>query len=534
MRIHGQEVAQLWIPFTQSRLSCKTYGHYSGTVILPQLMLIRPTTLFAAALLYSSGILHSTSTLPNIVVVMADDIGLGDISFYQNERTNGQNITVNTPNLDRLIETGMRFSDAHSPASLCAPTRFAMLTGNFSYRNGDKLFGVWTPFSDSGIDPKWTTSARIAKAGGYKTAFFGKWGLGSSWLQRKVDWAEQNGGALHFGFDYSLELPEGIQGEPFAFYENNKWMKLGEDSVLTEVGPEQNGYIDAKKMQDYSATGDSNWDPKEVGPILAHKAVDYIQKQTDDTPFYLYYCSQAVHIPHTPINELDGVKIAGSTPGVHGDMILELDTQIGMLVDALKQEGLYENTLFIFTSDNGGLSFDPDMRKAGHQTSNGLREKKGSIYEGGHRVPFIAVWPGKIKPGSICNEPIVAHDVVATIADIANQPIDRGLVLDSASLLPRFAEEPATGHRYLMHLSSGQRGSGGSTYAIRDGDWKLIMRSKVFRELDGLHPTGLYNLKDDLAESNNLIEVRAHENRVQAMFEDYKLLRETGVSTIIQ
>lgn len=159
-------------------------------------------------------------TTPNVVVLMADDIGLGDLSFYQKER-GVKKVTVETPNIDKLINQGMRFTDAHSPASLCAPTRFSMLTGNYSYRNS-RPFGVWTPEADALIDKNgYTTSARIAKKGGYTTAFFGKWGLGGSWVReqgKKIDHAYLNGGALSYGFEYACELPEGIQNEPYAFY----------------------------------------------------------------------------------------------------------------------------------------------------------------------------------------------------------------------------------------------------------------------------------------------------------------------------
>lgn len=473
---------------------------------------------------------------PNVVLVMADDIGLGDISFNVRER--GSNVLVETPNIDRLIAEGMRFTDAHSPASLCAPTRFSMLTGNYSYRN-HSAFGVWKPEADSGIDTGgWTTSARIAKAGGYQTAFFGKWGLGSSWLTTPVNWEKQDGGALHFGFDYACELPEGVQNIPFAFYENQVWMKLGEDSVIKEIDADQTHYSTSKKHLDRRGIADSNWDPAQAGPILAKKGVDYIAKHAAK-PFFIYYCSQAVHIPHAPPVELDGVKIKGTTPGKHGDMIKELDVQVGMLVRALKEAGVYDNTLFIFTSDNGGLSWDKDMKAAGHDTSNGLNGSKGSIMEGGHRVPFIAVWPGKIKPGSVSDEPIISHDTVATIATLAGQPIDRSLVMDSMNLLPVFlGQEVKERHANLMHQAAG-----GPSLAIRDAEWKLIMKVKApvkdFKfnaeaMLAALEPVALYNLKDNLFEESleNLVLNPEYKPRVDAMFSRYLQLRKTHATTL--
>ena len=480
---------------------------------------------------------------PNIVVIMADDIGMGDIGYYSQIRT-GKTPVVRTPNLDKIAKEAMRFSDAHSPAPLCAPTRFSMLTGNYTYRN-KRSFGVWTPDADALIDSNnFTTVARIAKKGGYTTSFFGKWGLGGSWVKEKgtkVDFSEENAGALTYGFDYALELPEGLQNKPYAFYENQKWMKLKPNSVLKELDAVQTGYAYAKKHKTRGGIGDSNWNPADVGFILADKAVKYIERQKSDIPFYMYYCSQAVHIPHTPPKTFNGQKIAGSTPGYHGDMIHELDLQVGMIVEALKKSGAYENTLFIFTSDNGGLGFDKGMIKAGHDASNGMEGKKGSIFEGGHRVPFFAIWPGKIKPNTASNEPIIAHDIVATIAALSGQKLDETKVFDSANLLPYFLKTSTKkAHKYLMHQSAG-----GPTYAIRDGDFKLIMnlgsKGKTSKEvkskgviLSKLTPTHLFNLKDNLNEdkSKNLLDNPKYKSRVVTMLAKFKELRKTKAATV--
>jgi len=467
-------------------------------------------------------------TPPNIVLVLADDIGVGDLSFYQKERTDGK-ITVKTPNLDRLINEGIRFSDAHSPASLCAPTRFSMLTGSYPYRN-HQPFGVWLPWSDSGIEPKFTTTARLAKAGGYRTAFFGKWGLGSVWTNPNPDFTKLDQGARHFGFDYACELPQGIQGEPFIFYENGQWMPLKPDSVIKQIDAQQTQYAFARKHKNLGGAGDSNWDPTLAGEILATKAVDFIKchrREHPQSPFFLYYCSQAVHIPHAPPTKLDGVIIKGATPSKHGDMILELDTQIGMLRKALEDTGAYENTLFIFTSDNGGLRWDKEMTDAGHDTSHGLRAAKGAIYEGGHRVPFIAAWPARIKPGMECHEPIVAMDVVATIATLAGQPIDRSVIMDAIDMLPLLTgDTPHQRHHYLLHQSKGDQKN--ARYAIREGDWKLIMQTKGSKNLSSLTPIALFNLRDNRAENENenLINNPEHAARVKKLMEHYREVRQ--------
>ncbi|CAZ97756.1 sulfatase family protein [Zobellia galactanivorans] len=466
---------------------------------------------------------------PNIVIVMADDIGLGDIGFYHKERT-GKDPLVPTPNIDELIANGMRFSDAHSPASLCAPTRYSMMTGNYPYRNTNSPWGVWSPLTNDGIGDNATTLSRIAKKAGYNTAFFGKWGLGGVWNGAPDDYSKTEGGAQRFGFDYSIELPQGIQNKPYIYYENGEWMKLQADSKLVHIPFEQTEYEEDNRKRNRDGIGDSHWNPSLAGPILANKAVDYIKNQKQK-PFFIYYCSQAVHVPHTPAETLDGVKIKGSTLGNHGDMIAELDAQVGMMIKALKKTGTYKNTLFVFTSDNGGLNHDRALTQAGHDSSNGLAGKKASIYEGGHRVPFVAVWPGKIAKNSVSDVAIVGHDMVATLSEIVNLPLD-DKVLDSANLLPIFtqnSDQPV--HKYLMHMS---QAANGPFYAIRDGHYKLILRGKNKKNFKDLKPIELYHLKDNIQEQKemNLIDRPEQAKRVARMHKKYLELRNNDTSTL--
>ena len=478
---------------------------------------------------------------PNIVVLMADDLGPGDIGFYHQKRT-GQPPVIPTPHIDSLIEQGMRFEDAHSAAPLCAPSRFGMLTGSYSYR-GYRPYGVWSPAASSGIYPRFTTIADIAKQAGYATAFFGKWGTGGGFNDKngnpaqpgknkgtpgkEIDWTVRTSGPNQHGFDYSFELPCGIQNEPFAFYENDQWVPLKPDSTFKRIGPEQNRFKFSRKETDKAEFGDSNWDPTLAGPMLVEKAVQYIQKQAsaeDSKPFFIYYCSQAVHIPHTPPAELNGVKIAGSTPGPHGDMVRELDVQTGMLIDTLKATGVYENTLFIFTSDNGGLAADPAAKELGHDPTDGWRGLKGAITECGHRVPFIAVWPGIIKPGTESDETINALDIVATLAGVTGQEIDRKKIMDSVNLLPLLTGEPgAKGNETLVHYASW----GGT--AIRQGDWKLQMWGK---NMNSQKPMKLFNLKNNPGEDDdqNYLNNPEQKMRVDQMFKTYnRLLKNPSV-----
>jgi arylsulfatase A-like enzyme len=482
---------------------------------------------------------------PNVIVIMADDLGPGDIGFYHRERT-GERELIPTPNMDRMIAEGIRFTRAHSPASLCAPSRFSMLSGNFPFRNYSP-FGAWSPSNRTGIDPKYTTSARIAKAAGYQTAFFGKWGLGGQmyvngsdkikkgWGKDDIDYTRRAKGPNQYGFDYALELPQGIQNEPFAYYENGEWMKLKPDSELVPLGPKQSMYDISRKHKDMVAIGDSNWDPRDAGKILASKAVEFIENhkaEHPDKPFYIYYCSQAVHIPHTPPAQLNGVKIAGSTLGVHGDMVREFDVQIGMLRAALQANGYDKNTLLILTSDNGGLKADPAMSEQGHDSTNGLRAIKGSIHEGGHRIPFVAVWPGVIAPNQESDALIVGHDVVATLASVSGQRIDRSKVMDSQDLMPIFLQhKDAKGHDVIVHQSSVQEHA---NYAIQEDNWKLIMRAPNRKNLVGLESTALFNLANNPNENEdlNLLENPEYSRVQKRLFDRFLQIRESGEPTV--
>ncbi|EDM27824.1 sulfatase [Lentisphaera araneosa HTCC2155] len=483
---------------------------------------------------------------PNIVLVLADDLGPGDISYFHQQRTSNQAI-IQTPALDKLRADGMHFTNAHSPASLCAPTRFSMLTGNYSFRNYS-AFGVWMSHRDTGIDPKFTTSARIAKQASYRTAFFGKWGLGgqmyqkgsdkihTGWKTDAIDYSRRAKGPNDYGFDYSCELPQGIQGEPFAFYENQKWMPLHKDSILKKLSSKQLMYDKARKHNDLEGVGDSFWDPREAGGVLVNKAINFIKdhkKSHSDQAFFMYYCSQAVHIPHTAPEELNGVKIAGSTPGKHGDMIVELDVQIAMLRKALENNGFAENTLFIFTSDNGGLKPDQAMSDLGHDSSNGWRGIKSSVFEGGHLVPFIAVWPGKIKKASQSNAFVVAHDAVATVSAVVGEKLDRSVVMDSKNLLPIFLnKEGASGHKYLFHQS--QLAKKKAAYAIREGDWKLIMHSSNQKNLNDLKAKSLFNLATNPQEEDkkNLITNPEYSQIKKQLLKKFIEVRKLGQSLL--
>ncbi|WP_068473598.1 sulfatase family protein [Saccharicrinis aurantiacus] len=457
---------------------------------------------------------------PNIVLIMADDIGQGDIGAYHKLRT-GQESAIPTPNIDKLANEGMIFTDAHSPASLCAPTRFSMMTGNYAFRNPKGVWGVWGESNDSGVDPNFTTIARIAKNGGYQTSFFGKWGLGGNWNREPKEYSgyeKADMGPDYFGFDYSFWTPDGIQHHPYMYFENSDWVKIKPDSKIVHIEFEQTQYLPEWGDRKMDGPGDSNWNPAMAGPKLVEKAVDYINTlEKTEKPFFLYYCSQAVHEPHTPPATLGKTKIKGKTDYAHGDMIWELDVQVGEIIKALKKNGLYENTLLVFTSDNGGLKGAAYDHTPRHDASNGWVAAKGFIEEGGHRVPFIARWPGKVKANSRSDVIIEGHDMVASLASIADVTLDGLNVRDSKSLLPILIDgDKKEIHPYIIHRSAANRKF---RYAIRKGDWKLVMKTDKRDQWETLESMALYNLKEWKEESDayNQIQLKKNKKRVEEL-----------------
>jgi len=478
---------------------------------------------------------------PNVIVVLADDIGLGDISYYREKHSN--NIVLKTPTIDRLAHEGMAFTDAHSPAALCAPTRYAIMTGNHCYRSYAP-WGVWGSYQPSPIKPNQLTLGSLMKNAGYQTAFFGKWGFGMDFGRKDdsnivytsprkeheldVDISKVlDKGPLQNGFDYSFMYPAGIQAEPYAVYENGAMMPLNENSEIVLITQKKMSKLNVK-LDKKEGLGDSYWNPYNSGKLLVNKAVDFIENATDKAPFFMYYCSQAVHLPHTPSEKMNGVKISGTTPSRHLDMVKELDVQMEMLIEALKKKGVYNNTLIVFTSDNGGL-LQPKTVKSGHKSSDIFRGGKNQMYEGGNRVPFIAWWPEHIKAKSVSNSPILGLDIMATLAEITGEKIEGDDAMDSSSLLPVLKGENTSVHPFLML----QSGTGKQTMIIKDG-WKLIMQDdKKDKEYKIRRPIALFNLNNNPSEieRDNLVNNPGYKSKVDYLFSIYNQTRNSGLPT---
>ncbi|AUP80569.1 sulfatase family protein [Flavivirga eckloniae] len=479
---------------------------------------------------------------PNVIVVLADDIGVGDISHYR--KRHSDKIIVETPALDKLAKEGIIFTDARSPAALCAPTRYAIMTGNHCYRSYAP-WGVWGSYQRSPLKPNQLTLGSLMKNAGYKTSFFGKWGFGIDFprkdditkvyrgdrskpeLDVNVTKVLGNGPKQH-GFDYSLLFPAGIQDVPYVVYENEQWMPLHKKSEITYISQENMTKIGVK-LDKSEGLGDSYWDPHDMGPLLANKAVEYIKSSKKNEPFFMYYCALAVHKPHTPAASLNGKSIAGTTPSKHLDLVKELDIQMDMLIKTLKQKGIYENTLIIFTSDNGGLLI-PETLKSGHRPSDIYRGGKNQRFEGGNKVPFIVSWPAKIKPNRMSNKPVIGIDIMATLAAITNQKFEEDQAMDSSNLLPILVDEKDIETHPFVMIQAGT----GKEVIIVENNWKLIIQvDKKDRTDLKRHPIALFNLTDNPSEKGekNLISNAKYKAKIDKLLNLYNSTRDSKIKT---
>lgn len=479
---------------------------------------------------------------PNIVVILADDIGVGDISFY-NKAIRKKTVVVETPNIDLLAQQGIWFTDAHSATALCAPTRYAVMTGKNNYRSYAP-WGVWGSFKENAIKNNEPTLASVVKSQGYNTGFVGKWHLGGDFklkdknsIYRGTDEGQLKhvdltkmigGGPNDLGFNYSFMLPDGIQGPLYLAYENQQWFPLNEKSSVIHVNNDT--VINKEIISDKGdGMGDSHWQTSNMGDLLSAKAVDYINRQTDK-PFLLYYASPMAHRPHIPPNQFDGKQVKGATPSRHLDMVLELDLQVARIVNALKERNKYENTLIIFTSDNGGLVYKvPGTLESGHQPSGIYRGSKNMPHEGGHRVPFIASWPAKIKHNKNNSSPVLVQDILATIASAAGNELAINDAPDSKSVLPLLNKERAnlyTVRNYMM-LQGGSK----NQVIYREGTWKLIINSD--HKVSYFTPVALFNLADNIKENEtyNFIKDARYATKVKTMLQNYLRIRKSGNAT---
>lgn len=459
-------------------------------------------------LLFGSFSYITAQSKPNIIYILTDDLGYGDVSSF-NEKSK-----INTPNIDKLAAEGMKFTDAHTSSSVCSPSRYAILTGRYNWRTRLKE-GLLSGVSKALIPTSRTTVASLLKNNGYETAFIGKWHLGWNWnladstdidnLQRTdfstIDFSKHiTNGPNDIGFKYSYGIPASLDLAPYVYVENGKVLKIpdamseNKDQYTTwHLGPISSDFIH-----------------EEVTTNFVNKAIAYIgNSQKEKKPFFLYLPLPAPHVPFLPSKEYQ--EKSGLNP--YGDYVLMLDYLIGQIEKAIADAGIEKNTLVIFTSDNGcctSANYKVLLAK-GHSPSGIYRGTKADIFEGGHRVPFIAKWPKVIRKGSVSNETICTTDFMATCAEMVNYKLKENEAEDSYSMMPLFTNKKLNTSFREATVHHSINGS----FAIRKGDWKLILcpdsggwsypyPKKNQKNNSTLPRFQLYNMKDDPSETKNV------------------------------
>ncbi len=471
--------------------------------------------------------------LPNIIYILADDLGYGDISSFN---PNGK---IKTPHIDKLAEEGMKFTDAHSPSAVCTPTRYGILTGRYSWRSPLKN-GVLTGKSKALIPKGSTTVASLLQKAKYHTAFIGKWHLGWDWAQIDTanfggeGWDAQDFDNLDFtkpvtntpndlGFEYAYGHSGSLDMAPYVYVEDGK--------ITAEVN--HNTENTGKYTWWRKGPTASDFVHDDVTSNFFRRSMDYIRaKSKEDKPFFLYLALPSPHTPILPSKNWKGKS--GLNP--YADFVVMIDHYVGQLTKTLKEEGLVENTLVIFTSDNGcspEADFDV-LGEKGHKPSGLYRGHKADIYEGGHRVPFIARWPKKIQPNSIVDQTICQTDLMATCADIIGLDMLENEGEDSFSLVPLFD----TGKNSDYEREATVHHSINGSFAIRKGKYKLIFcpgsggwsypkpGSDAIADLPQFQ---LYDLDEDASEKKNLFT--SCPEKVNELATLMKLYIENGRST---
>ena len=466
---------------------------------------------------------------PNIVYILADDMGYGDLAC-QNPKSK-----IPTPNLDRLATQGVRFTDAHAPTAVCTPTRYAVLTGRYCWRSRLQR-GVLGPWGETLIESGRLTVASLLKEHGYDTACIGKWHLGWQWPTRdgrrpqsgpdrlsNVDFTRPIGdGPTTRGFDtyFGTDVPN---YPPYCFIEDARTVGLPSapsTPVFNHPGPML-----------------PEWKWVDIMPELTRRAVKYIEdaaKASPARPFFLYFPLTAPHFPIVPAPEFQGKSGAG----LYGDFVAQVDWTVGQVLEALDRTGLAPGTLVVFTSDNGpevsgeiGVGAYERIQQYGHASMGDLRGVKRDAWEGGHRVPFLARWPGKIGPGSASNEVICLADLMATAAAIVGAELPASAGEDSYNILPALMGEKLQKpirEATVLHSASGR-------FAIRQGEWVFVdaptggdnREPDWFKKERGYQPHNfpgeLYDLSQDLSERRNLYgEHPEIVQRLKALLEKYK------------
>lgn len=467
-------------------------------------LLYLPLLLFVALLLGCKQNEKTTEKAPNIVLILADDLGYGDISSFNKDGK------INTPHVDQLAENGVMFTDAHTTSSVCTPTRYGILTGRYNWRSKLKN-GVLSGFSKALIEPDRLTLPAFLKQQGYTTAYLGKWHLGWDWALKgdstnidnistsfNVDYSKPvKNGPNTRGFDYSFGFSGSLDMAPYIWVENDMPTMIPTKKTVD------------KGHQTWWREGETSDDfvHDEVLQTITTKTVTFIEQNAEkEEPFFVYMPLPA---PHTPILPSPEFKGKSGLDNIYGDFVMMVDDVVGQVMASLEEKGIAENTIVIFTSDNG-CSPQADFKQLAtkeHNPNYVFRGHKADIFEGGHRVPFVLHWPAKVKPGE-SSDLVCTSDFYATFADVLDAHIPDHAAEDSYSFLHSLGLKSQTEKRTsIVHHSIN------GSFAYRKGKYKTIFcpgsggwsyptpNSEVVKELP---PVQLYNLEEDIEEMNNL------------------------------
>ncbi len=474
-------------------------NRYLTPVILASLLFVRAAVLDAADTPARD---PAAAARPNIIFLLADDLGYGDLGCYGATRHQ-------TPHCDRLAKEGLRFTDAHSPSAVCTPTRYAFMTGEYAWRRPGT--GILPGIAGLIVEPGRKTVAALLQQAGYATGVVGKWHLGLGTTPTDYN-TEIRPGPLDIGFDYAWLLPATGDRTPCVWVENRRVVNLDPADPIqldyTVQRGEPRSFVNGIPRIGSQTGGQAAlWKDDENADVIAAKGVAFIERHRD-RPFFLYLATHDIHVPRVPHPRFRGT----SQTGVRGDAVHSFDWTVGQVLDALDRLQLADHTLLIVTSDNGGTldNNGPDVEhgigspeaNAGHLHNGPLRAGKGSCYEGGTRVPFLARWPGHIRPGE--SDALVAHvDMLASFAALTGQPLAEADGPDSCNVLPALLEGKPGREQLVEH---------GRGLSLRLGTWKYLppqnsapaKKSPKVKANRAAAPAELYDLARDLGETRNL------------------------------
>jgi arylsulfatase A len=462
-------------------------------------------------LLLAGGVQAAPSAKPNFLIILADDLGYGDVQCYNPERGK-----IPTPHIDRLAASGMRFTDGHCSSGCCSPSRYTLLTGRYHWRSRLQQ-GIVAAWEQPLIAPDRLTIVKLAQEQGYRTACIGKWHLGWDWPiepeqmahfrglggkaggggtvtteatdAHRATWAEVfakpiSGGPTTRGFDeyFGTDVPN---WPPYCFIQNDRTIGIPSELLPADLLVRNQASLQGPALKD--------WKLEPILPALGERAVDFIARQAKaGQPFLVYLPLTSPHTPIAPSPQFRG----RSGIGDYGDFVMQTDAVIGRVLETLEQNGVADNTFVLMTSDNGCASYIgvKEMEDQGHYPSGPLRDYKASVYEGGHREPFIVRWPGVVKAGSVCHHYVHHADLIATLAAIWNVKLPDDAGEDSFNLVPLLKGDDRAIRPHGVNTACN------GVPSVRRGPWKLILQPDAVAKTE----VQLYNLETDLAETKNV------------------------------